>query len=59
MLGSCILPAMNEAQNARPQHRYITGTIHIDSTWDISMLGSSILQAMNEAWLDVYACLCE
>ena len=28
------------------------------SICDISMLGSSILSAMNEARLDVYACLC-
>ena len=32
--------------------------VYVCSTCDISMLGSSILPAMNEAWLDVYACLC-
>ena len=31
----------------------------VGSTCDISMLGSSILLAMNEARLDMYACLCE
>ena len=31
---------------------------YVCSTCDISMLGSSILQSMNEACLDVYACLC-
>ena len=32
--------------------------VYVGSTCDISMLGSSILQAMNEACLDVYAFLC-
>ena len=32
--------------------------VYVNSTCDITMLGSSILPAMNEAWLDVYACLC-
>ena len=31
---------------------------YVGSTCDISMLESSILPAMNEARLDVYACLC-
>ena len=33
--------------------------VYVNSTCDIPMLGSSILPAMNEAGLDVYACLCE
>ena len=32
--------------------------VYVGSTCDISMLGSSILPAMNDARLDVYACLC-
>ena len=32
--------------------------VYVCSTCDISMLRYSILQAINEAWLDVYACLC-
>ena len=32
--------------------------VYVGSTCDMSMLGSSILPAMKEAWLDVYACLC-
>ena len=32
--------------------------VYVGSTCDISLLGSSILQAMNEVRLDVYACLC-
>ena len=32
--------------------------VFVGSTCEISMLGSSILPAMNEARLDVYACLC-
>ena len=32
--------------------------VYVGSTFDTSMLGSSILPAMNEARLDVYACLC-
>ena len=32
--------------------------VYVCSTCDISMLGSSILPAMNEARLDMYACLC-
>ena len=51
MLGSSILPAMNEA-------RLDSMRVYVCSTCDISMLGSSILPAMNEATLDVYACLC-
>ena len=33
--------------------------VYVNSTCDISMLGSSILPAMNEARLDMYARLCE
>ena len=32
--------------------------VYVGSTCDISMLGSSILPAMNEARLDVYGFLC-
>ena len=32
--------------------------VYVGSTRDISMFGSSILPAMNEARLDMYACLC-
>ena len=32
--------------------------VYVGSTCDISMLGSSILPDMNEAKLDMYACLC-
>ena len=32
--------------------------VYVVSTCDTSMLWSSILPAMNEARLDVYACLC-
>ena len=32
--------------------------VYVRSTCDISMLGYSILQAINEAWLDVLACRC-
>ena len=32
--------------------------VYVGSTCDISMLESSILPAMIEARLDVYACLC-
>ena len=32
--------------------------VYVCSICDISMLGSSILSAMNEARFDVYACLC-
>ena len=32
--------------------------VYMCSICDISMLESSILSAMNEARLDVYACLC-
>ena len=31
--------------------------VYVGSSCDISMLGFSILPAMNEARLDVYACL--
>ena len=33
--------------------------VYVCSACEITMLGSSILPAMNEARLDVYACLCE
>ena len=33
--------------------------VYVGSTCDISMLGSSVLSAMNEARSDMYACLCE
>ena len=33
--------------------------VYVCSTCDISVLGSSILPAMNEARLDMYSCLCE
>ena len=33
--------------------------VYVCSTCDITMFGSSILPAMNEARLDMYACLCE
>ena len=32
--------------------------VYVGSTCVISMLGSSILPAVNEARLDMYACLC-
>ena len=32
--------------------------VYVGSNADISMLGSSFLPAMNEAKLDMYACLC-
>ena len=32
--------------------------VYVGSTRVISLLGSSILPAMNEARLDMYACLC-
>ena len=32
--------------------------VYVGSTCGISMLGSSILPAMYEARLDMYACLC-
>ena len=32
--------------------------VYVGGTCDISILGSSILPAMNEATLDMYACLC-
>ena len=32
--------------------------VYVGSTCDKSMFGSSILPAINEARLDVYACLC-
>ena len=32
--------------------------VYVGSKCDISMLGSSILPAVNEAKLDMYACLC-
>ena len=33
--------------------------VYVNSTCDISILGSSILPTMKEARLNVYACLCE
>ena len=33
--------------------------VYVCCTCDISMLGSGILPARNEARLDMYACLCE
>ena len=53
MLGSSILSGPHESRRG-----WMCMRVCVGSTCDISMLGSSILPAMNEAWLDVYACLC-